>query len=66
MTKQELEKKKTELEKRLQMKEDSHAKKFTGTVNESAYQDSCAEIRGIYKGLESVCEQLGVFIPVRM
>ena len=66
MTKQELETKKTELEKRLQMKEDIHAKKFSGTVNESAYQDSCAEIRNIYKELETVCEQLGIFIPVRI
>jgi hypothetical protein len=66
MTKQELETKKTELEKRLKMKEDTHAKKFGSTVNESAYQDSCAEIRNIYKELSDICDQLGEFIPVRM
>ena len=61
-----LEKLKNELEKRLQMKEDVHAKKFTGTVNEAAYQDSCMEIRNIRKELEDVCDKLGTYIPVRI
>ena len=63
--KQELQQLREELEAKLSRREDAHSKRFNGTVNESAYQDSCKELKDIYMELADVCDQLGSPIPIR-
>jgi len=60
-----LKKKREELEKMLERKEDTHIKKFSAVLNEAEYQTSCNEIDDIYKMLAEVCRELGDPIPVR-
>ena len=61
-----LQQKREQLEKQLKGKEVAHAQKFgQGSLNESAYQDSCREIKDIYEELSVVCEKLGDPIPLK-
>jgi hypothetical protein len=61
-----LKERRTELEKQLRGKEAAHAQKFgQGSLNESAYQDSCREMKHIYEELSVVCEELGDPIPLK-
>jgi RNA polymerase-binding transcription factor DksA len=61
-----LQQKREQLEKQLKTKEASHAQRFgQGSLSESAYQDSCREIKDIYEELSVVCEELGDPIPIK-
>jgi RNA polymerase-binding transcription factor DksA len=61
-----LQQKREQLENQLKTKEASHAQRFgQGSLNESAYQDSCREIKDIYEELSVVCEELGDPIPLK-
>ena len=61
-----LQEKREQLEKQLKTKEEAHAKRFgQGSLSESAYQDSCREMKDIYEELSVVCEELGDPLPLR-
>ena len=65
MSKEELQKQREFLEKRLTFAENSHAKQFAGFVNEGNYQDSYNNVMAIYHDLAKVCDELGDPIPIR-
>ena len=52
-----------ELQKRYDMLQDAHSKKFSSNVNESEYRESCAKINAVYEELAAVSEKLGQPIP---
>lgn len=45
-------------------KQDTHAKKFSATVVESMYQDSCANLTIAYDNIKAAGEKVGIIHPV--
>ncbi len=63
MTTKELQKQFDTLSARYVSKSETHSKRFSATVNESAYQDSCTELNRIYAELVEVSTILNIAIP---
>jgi len=62
-----LQKKREELQKRLDRMEAAHTQRFNQFVSsEGAYRDSCKANHLVYLELFKVCEELGEPIPVRI
>ena len=59
MNKNELIKKRDDLQKKYDMLQDAHSKKFSSNVNESQYLDSCAKMNEVYEELFLVSRELG-------
>ena len=67
MNKNELQKKREELESKLQRLEKAHCAKYNmNNPSEGAYRDSCKVNEEVYKELFEVCQQLGDPIPLRI
>jgi hypothetical protein len=60
MTTKELQKQFDTLSARYVSKSETHSKRFSATVNESAYQDSCTELSRIYEEMEKLSLMLDI------
>jgi hypothetical protein len=67
MNKNELQKKREELESKLERLEKAHCTKYNmNNPGEGAYRDSCKKNHEVYLELSEVCKQLGDPIPMRI
>jgi len=59
MNKSELIKKRDELQKKYDMLQSDHSRKFSSNVNEAQYLDSCAKLNNLYEELFLVSREIG-------